>query len=157
MLTINILGILSVFIVAFTDFYYKYLVYSAKTTIQDISKVFWFLDSPKAKMITIVADALFSVVLVVFVVTTYKNGGYFLLLSSLVSWFWYHYLTLGIRKYRGYNWNLKVIEHILIRDIGKDSPETIAKHQKLFLDIFWKNSYRYFIILVPFVLSLINF
>lgn len=157
MFTINILGILSVFIVAFADFYYRYLVYSSRPNTKDLSKVYWFLDSLKAKIITIVADILFSAMLIVFVVTTYKNGEYFLLFSSLVSWFWYRYLTIGIRKYRGYIWDLEVTTHILTRNIAADSAETIISHQNNFLNLFWKNSYRYIIILVPFVLSLINF
>lgn len=153
MTIINILGILSVFAVAFVDFYFRYLVFSAKSTIEDLSKVFWFLDH-SARLIKIVTDLWYQIMLVWFLTFTVKNTQYILTLISLLSWLWFRFHQLGFRKYQGYNWELEVTEHILTRDIERNTPEVIKKHQKNFINLFWKNSYINLVILAPFVISL---
>jgi hypothetical protein len=153
MLTISILGLLSVFAAAFVNFYFRYLVSSAKPTIKDLNPVFWFLDGPKALIIKSFVQLGVDLASVAFLFFAFKDSQYLLVLLLLISWFWSRYVLFGIRKYRGYNHELRVTEHILIRNIKNDSPETIQKHQKNFITLFWKNAYIYLVMAVPFAVS----
>jgi len=154
MFIINVLGLLSVFAAAFVNFYYRFIVSSAKPTIKDLNPVLYFLNGPKALITKSSVQLCVDMASMAFLFYAFKDSQYLLVLLLVISWFWSHYVLIGIRKYQGYNHELRVTEHILIRNIKNDSPETIQKHQKNFITLFWKNAYIYLVMAAPFAVAI---